>query len=96
MSFNFLLASWGSSGNLNPLLTAGRQLRRNGHRVRVIADPAMRGEVAAADFEFVTWRRAPTGRAADPTDVSDIGDWFRRAAADLVPDVGCIRGRGSE
>lgn len=79
MSFNFLLASWGSSGNLNPLLTAGRQLRRSGHRVRVIADPAMRGEVQAADFEFVTWRRAPTGNAADPADISDMEDWLRRA-----------------
>ena len=82
MSYDFLLVSWGTSGNLNPLLTAGRQLRQCGHRVRVMADPAMRDEVAAADFEFATWRRAPTGRAADPTDVSDLGDWFRRATAD--------------
>jgi MGT family glycosyltransferase len=95
MSFNFLLASWGSSGNLNPLLTAGRQLRRNGHRVRVIADPAMRGEVQAADFEFVTWRRAPTGKAADPADFSDMEDWARRAmfapaaayAADIQDEI---------
>ena len=36
MSHNFLLVSWGTSGNLNPLLTAGRQLRRCGHRVRVM------------------------------------------------------------
>jgi len=82
VSYDFLLISWGTSGNLNPLLTAGRQLRQSGHRVRVMADPTMRDEVAAADFEFVNWRRAPTGRAADPTDVSDLGDWFRRAAAD--------------
>ncbi|MGA7324922.1 MAG: glycosyltransferase, partial [Rhodomicrobium sp.] len=78
MSYNFLLASWGSSGNLNPLLTAARQLRRNGHRVRVIADPSMRGEVEAANVEFVTWRRAPIGTDADPADFSDIGDWARR------------------
>ena len=82
MSYDFLLISWGTSGNLNPLLTAGRQLRRSGHRVRVMADPAMRNEVAAAEFEFVSWRRAPTGRDADPTDVNDLSDWFRRAAAD--------------
>jgi MGT family glycosyltransferase len=98
MSFNFLLASWGTSGNLNPLLTAGRQLRRNGHRVRVIADPAMRGEVEAADFDFVTWRRAPTGSAADPTDFSDMEDWGRRAlfapaaayAADIRDEIGRV------
>jgi MGT family glycosyltransferase len=82
MSCNFLLACWGSSGNLNPLLTAGRQLCRNGHRVRLIADPAMRDEVEAADFEFATWRRAPIGSAADPTDVSDLKDWLRRAIFD--------------
>jgi UDP:flavonoid glycosyltransferase YjiC (YdhE family) len=72
MFYRFLLVSWGTSGNLAPLLTAGRQLRENGHHVRVMADPAMRDEVMAANFEFATWRRAPTGRAADPTDTSDI------------------------
>jgi UDP:flavonoid glycosyltransferase YjiC (YdhE family) len=82
MVYNFLLASWGSSGNLNPLLTAGRQLRRHGHGVRVVADPAMRDEVDAADFEFVTWRRAPFGSAADPSDFSDAQNWLRRAVFD--------------
>lgn len=98
MSFNFLLASWGSSGNLNPLLTAARQLRRNGHRLRIIADPAMRGEVEQADFDFVTWCRAPTGSAADPTDFSDMEDWGRRAlsapaaayAADIRDEIGRV------
>src|SRR5258707_12963638 len=70
MSYHFLLASWGTLGNLSPLLTAGRRLRRNGHHIRVMADPAMRAEVEAAGFEFVTWRRAPTGGAADREDLS--------------------------
>ncbi|WP_407177209.1 glycosyltransferase [Bradyrhizobium sp. STM 3562] len=78
MSYRFLLASWGTLGNLSPLLTAGRRLRRHGHHVRVMADPIMRAEVEAAEFEFVTWRRAPIGEAADPTDVSDMQDWVRR------------------
>lgn len=86
MSHNFLLVSWGTSGNLSPLLTAGRQLRQRGHRVRIMADPAMRDDVAAAGFEFATWRRAPTGQAADPTDFHDLGDWFRRAVADPAAD----------
>jgi hypothetical protein len=34
MSYHFLLASWGTLGNLSPLLTAGRRLRRNGHHIR--------------------------------------------------------------
>src|SRR5258708_6666080 len=96
MSYHFLLASWGTLGNLSPLLTAGRLLRQKGHHVRVMADPAMRAEIEAADFEFVTWRRAPTGEVADPTDFSDIRDWMRRAlfvpaatyAADIQDEIG--------
>ena len=97
MSYNFLLASWGSLGNLSPILTAGRRLRRNGHHVRVMADPAMRAEVEADDFEFVTWRRAPTGAAADPTDITDMQDWLRQAVFDPCPayaaDIGEEIGR---
>lgn len=78
MSYRFLLASWGTLGNLSPLLTAARRLRGHGHHVRVIADPAMRAEVDAADFEFVSWRSAPIGDAADPTDVSNLQDRMRR------------------
>ena len=96
MSYDFLLASFGTSGNLNPLLTAGRQLWRRGHRIRVIADPAMRAEIEAAGFECLAWRRAPTGADADPADVSDIKQWFRRAifepahayAADILDEIG--------
>jgi MGT family glycosyltransferase len=96
MSYHFLLASWGTLGNLSPLLTAGRRLRDNGHHVRVMADPAMRAEVEAAGFEYVTWRRAPTGEAADPADVSDMQDWIRRTlfdpaavyAADIRDEIG--------
>jgi UDP:flavonoid glycosyltransferase YjiC (YdhE family) len=98
MSYHFLLSSWGTLGNLSPLLTAGRQLRRSGHHVRVMADPAMRGEIEAADFEYVAWRRAPIGVAADPTDVSDMQDWFRKAlftpafayASDMRDEIGRV------
>jgi UDP:flavonoid glycosyltransferase YjiC (YdhE family) len=98
MSYHFLLVSWGTLGNLSPLLTAGRRLRRNGHHVRVMADPTMRAEVEAAEFEFVTWRRAPIGEAADPPDLSDLPDWIRRAifvpaaayAADIQDEIGRI------
>jgi UDP:flavonoid glycosyltransferase YjiC (YdhE family) len=96
MSYHFLLSSWGTLGNLSPLLTAGRLLRRSGHHVRVMADPAMRAEIEAADFEYVAWRRAPIGEAADPTDFSDMQDWFRKAlfvpapayAADVQDEIG--------
>jgi UDP:flavonoid glycosyltransferase YjiC (YdhE family) len=96
MSYHFLLSSWGTLGNLSPLLTAGRLLRRNGNHVRVMADPAMRTEVEAAGFEYVGWRRAPIGEAADPTDFSDMQDWMRKAlfvpaaayAADIQDEIG--------
>jgi UDP:flavonoid glycosyltransferase YjiC (YdhE family) len=96
MSYHFLLASWGTLGNLSPLLTAGRRLRDNRNHVRVMADPAMRAEVEAAGFDFVTWRRAPIGEAADPADFSDMQDWIRRAmfvpaaayAADIRDEIG--------
>jgi hypothetical protein len=77
--YRFLLASWGTLGNISPLLTTDPRLRRYGHHVRVMADPAMRAEVEAANFEFVTWSRAPTGEAADPANFSDMRDWMRRA-----------------
>lgn len=96
MSYRFLLASWGTLGNLSPLLTAARRLRGHGHHVRVIADPAMRAEVDAADFEFVSWRSAPIGEAADPTDVSNLRDRVRRVvfepcsayATDIWEEIG--------
>jgi UDP:flavonoid glycosyltransferase YjiC (YdhE family) len=82
MPYSFLLAPWGTSGNLSPILTAGRRLRGNGHRVRVIGDPAIREEVKAANFEFVAWNRAPTGAEADPTDISNLQDWFQKTKFD--------------
>nr|WP_234886884.1 glycosyltransferase [Sinorhizobium terangae] len=58
----------------------------------------MQSEVAAAGFEFVCWRRAPIGIDADPTNFSDIGDWFQKAvfgpasayAADIRDEIGRI------
>ena len=51
----------------------------------------MRDEVGA-EFEFVTWQRAPTGTEADPSDASEIDDWIRKAvfnpAAAYAADVG--------
>ncbi|MEJ0094946.1 MAG: glycosyltransferase [Methylocella sp.] len=81
MAHSFLLASWGGPGNLAPLLTAARQLRRNGHVVRVIADPETRDEVEAAKFPFTPWSRAPSysdlgsaSNAPDPTDLRAFCD----------------------
>ncbi len=87
MSHNFLLASWGGAGNLSPLLTAARRLRRSGHVVRVIADSDVREEVEAAKFPFTAWRRAPsysdlerTMTASNPSDPVD----FRNFCNDVL------------
>ncbi len=95
MSLDVLCISWGTTGNLSPVLTAARQLHRAGHRPRIMADPAMSAEVAAAGFPFVGWRRAPTGQEADPVDFSDLADWLRQAmfapagayAADTLDEI---------
>ena len=95
MSLDVLCISWGTTGNLSPVLTAARHLYRAGHRPRIMADPAMSGEVEAAGFPFVGWRRAPTGLAADPVDFSDLADWLRQAmfapagayAADTLDEI---------
>jgi MGT family glycosyltransferase len=60
MPYNILIASWGGAGHLGPTLTAASQLRRHGHRVRVISRPDARTEVEAAGFGFVTWQRIPS------------------------------------
>lgn len=57
MSLNFLLASWGNPGNLNPFLTAARRLRQRGHRVRILDIAAHREETVTAGFESISWRR---------------------------------------
>jgi hypothetical protein len=87
MSLNILCISWGTTGNLSPVLTAARQLNRAGHQPRVMADPAMRSEVEAAGFPFIGWRRAPTGSDADPADFSDLADWLRRAPTRPTPST---------
>ncbi|GJE51419.1 4'-demethylrebeccamycin synthase [Methylobacterium tardum] len=95
MSLNVLCISWGTTGNLSPVLTAARQLNRAGHQPRVMADPVMRGEVEAAGFPFIGWRRAPTGSDADPADFSDLADWLRQTmfapagayAADTLDEI---------
>jgi hypothetical protein len=48
----------------------------------------MRDEVESAKFDYVTWRRAPTGSAADPTDFSDMAEWGRRALFDPAAAYG--------
>ena len=70
-----LIVSWGSGGNLPPLLAAGRLLAARGRSVRVLASAATRGEAVGAGFEVVGYRRAP-----DP----DMDLAFEQQAAELM------------
>jgi MGT family glycosyltransferase len=63
---DFLLATWDGGGHAGPMLSVARALLSRGHRVRVIADPVLRGEVEACGATFVPWRHAPhREKAAD-------------------------------
>jgi MGT family glycosyltransferase len=78
MSYSYLLVCWGDGpGNLAPVLTAARRLRRRGHEVRVLADPDLRQEVEAAGFPFASWRRPPNLSNLG-TDMSDPRALFER------------------
>jgi MGT family glycosyltransferase len=57
MSLRFLFASWGNPGNLNPVLTAARRLRQQGHRVRILDERNHQEEIAKAGFDGISWRR---------------------------------------
>jgi poly(hydroxyalkanoate) depolymerase family esterase len=83
MSFSLLLSTDGSCGCLGAVLTAGRELRRRGHAVRLIADQAMRAEAEAAGFEVSTWKHASTADAVAAADPS-LEDWVRRAIFDPI------------
>jgi poly(hydroxyalkanoate) depolymerase family esterase len=84
MSFRLLLATNGSCGCLGAVLTAGRELRRRGHAVRLIADQAMRAEVEAAGFEVSTWKEASTADAVEAAADPSLEDWLRRAVFDPI------------
>lgn len=56
---DYLFTTWEGGGNVPPTLGAVRRLVARGHRVRVLAEDAMRGDIEAAGGSFVPWRRAP-------------------------------------
>ncbi|WP_049574683.1 glycosyltransferase [Nonomuraea sp. SBT364] len=66
MSSNFLFATWSGGGAVPPTLSVARALRERGHRVRVLADRSLHGEVAATGAEPVAWTSAPQGDTTDP------------------------------
>ncbi len=79
MSYNFLIAAWGSPGHLGPALTAAQQLRSRGHNARFIARADAPAAVEAAGFGFATWRRTPSF-----SPIAQEGDPLRNAFDQLL------------
>jgi UDP:flavonoid glycosyltransferase YjiC (YdhE family) len=67
--------SWGSGGNLPPLLAAGRLLAARDYRVCVLGSAATRQPAMDAGFDVVGYNRAP-----DP----EMGIAFEQQAAELM------------
>jgi len=57
--WRFVIVAWDGGGNVPPALAIGRQLRRAGHAVRVLASPSMRARVEAGGLDFRGFRHAP-------------------------------------
>lgn len=55
----FLFVMFEGGGNVPPQLGLARRLALRGHRVRVLADPAIARDVTAAGCEFAAFRHAP-------------------------------------
>jgi UDP:flavonoid glycosyltransferase YjiC (YdhE family) len=70
-----IVATWGSGGNLPPLLAAAGLLRARGHHVEVLASGATRPEAERAGFATLPYERAP-----DP----DVSIAFERQAEALM------------
>lgn len=71
-----ILTTWDGAGNTPPVLSVARALRERGHEVRVMGDPSLREDVAAAGLWFMPWSRTPARQA-------------RGAAGDVIRDWEC-------
>lgn len=69
-----ILATWDGAGNTPPMLSVARALAERGHEVRVMGDPSLSEDVAAAGVRFVPWTRSPA-RQRRGADGDVIRDW---------------------
>lgn len=61
-----LVLGWEGGGNVPPTVGAVRALVERGHRVRVLGDDSMLGEMRRAGARTLPWRRAPNRQDASP------------------------------
>lgn len=61
---DILIVTWGSGGNLPPLLAAGSLLAAREHRLCVLASAATRETSVQAGFDVVSYLHAPDPNTA--------------------------------
>lgn len=74
---SFLFVMWQGGGNVPAQLGVARQLVVGGHRVRVLADPAVEAEARAAGCGFSAFRLAPHHNLRSRND-DILRDWEQR------------------
>ena len=88
-----LMAAWDGAGAVPPLMSVARALVERGHSLRVLADPAMRDDVATTGAEHIEWTKAPhrTVRSLETLFIEDYGPEGFRAMRDNLA-VGAAAG----
>jgi hypothetical protein len=74
MTYEFLFAAREGGGVVPTTLTAVRRMVERGHRVRVLGDNTLRGEVISVGAQHVPWRRAPN-RGDRSMNSDPVRDW---------------------
>jgi UDP:flavonoid glycosyltransferase YjiC (YdhE family) len=74
----FLFAMVEGGGNVPPQLGAVRRLVGRGHKVRVLADRALKAEVEETGAEYAPWQRAPHNNMRDRQN-DRVRDWQARS-----------------
>ncbi len=84
---DFLIVTFDAGGNVPPALGIGRELRRRGHRVRVLGHRTQQTEVTAAGLEFRAFRHSPRWTPHTP-----LSTWtVLTMGLDMVTDPGIGR-----
>lgn len=71
----FLFAAWDGGGAVPPLLSMAGALAARGHDVRVLGDPVLEDEIAAAGVRFRPWTTAPHCTSREDPSTEVIRDW---------------------
>jgi UDP:flavonoid glycosyltransferase YjiC (YdhE family) len=87
VSSDALIVSWGSGGNLPPLLAAGRLLARRGHAVSVLVSAATREAALEGGFEVIGYRRTPDPNTERAFEEQAAQLMATAAGADLALDA---------